>query len=98
MTIFLVVGPETSNSLLSNLGALVAANKEVEDGELVFGEDICIRTGVDTIPDFGQTCFEVLRDGNVEVAFSVSSNVKRTLDVQHARIAVVHVVLVCHGW
>lgn len=61
-----------------------ALGVEIEDGKLVFAEDVRLWLGVDAAPDIVEGPLQVLADIRVELALGVACKVKSTLIGQNA--------------
>lgn len=77
----LEVVPETFDRPPRDVRECEAAAKVVEDGEFVFGEDICVGLRLNTLPDLADGSLQHGADGWVEWSvFTVSCNLQCSLD------------------
>lgn len=88
--------PISRDRVLGVNEALEATDVEVEDGELVLGEDVSAGLLLDASADVADGRFEEIVDGRIEVAFGVASNVNGALVTESAYPVNVCIVVATH--
>lgn len=71
--------PVSRNGSLCYVYSIEAAYKEVEDGEFVFAEKVCVWFAVDSGPDGVERLFEILADRTIKLSLGVTGDINCSL-------------------